>query len=173
MTCGAVERARLDSPNGPELPHDEDRPDSTADPVRIPYLAASRHSDVVGTLRVLSTRQRGGVTLPRMTYDRAYWEQLWAKTLREHPEKVAQRPPNAHLIAEVANLRPGRSLALVVIFIVWYLKITIEAHVESFAPLGYSAMFLVLLGSPLVLALRALRGQTIRYAISIAEYWSS
>jgi hypothetical protein len=45
-----------------------------------------------------------------MTYDRAYWEQLWAKTLRDHPEKVAQRPPNAHLIAEVAHLRPGRVL---------------------------------------------------------------
>jgi 2-polyprenyl-3-methyl-5-hydroxy-6-metoxy-1,4-benzoquinol methylase len=45
-----------------------------------------------------------------MTYDRASWEQLWAKTLREHPDKVAQRPPNAHLIAEVAGLRPGRSL---------------------------------------------------------------
>jgi len=25
--------------------------------------------------------------LLRMTYDRAYWEQLWAKTLREHPNK--------------------------------------------------------------------------------------
>ena len=45
-----------------------------------------------------------------MTYDRSYWEQLWAKTLREHPDKVAQRPPNAHLIAEVAGLRPGRAL---------------------------------------------------------------
>lgn len=45
-----------------------------------------------------------------MAYDRAYWEQLWAKTLREHPDKVAQRPPNAHLIAEVAGLRPGRAL---------------------------------------------------------------
>jgi SAM-dependent methyltransferase len=45
-----------------------------------------------------------------MSYDRAYWEQLWAKTLREHPDKVAQRPPNAHLIAEVASLRPGRAL---------------------------------------------------------------
>jgi SAM-dependent methyltransferase len=45
-----------------------------------------------------------------MTYDRAYWEQLWAKTLREHPDKVAQRPPNAHLIAQVASLRPGRAL---------------------------------------------------------------
>jgi SAM-dependent methyltransferase len=45
-----------------------------------------------------------------MTHDRAYWEQLWAKTLREHPDRVAQRPPNAHLIAEVARLRPGRAL---------------------------------------------------------------
>lgn len=45
-----------------------------------------------------------------MDYDRAYWEQLWAKTLREHPDKVARRPPNAHLIAEIANLRPGRAL---------------------------------------------------------------
>ena len=45
-----------------------------------------------------------------MTYDRAYWEQLWAKTLREHPDKVAQRPPNAHLIAAIAGLPPGRAL---------------------------------------------------------------
>lgn len=45
-----------------------------------------------------------------MTYDRAYWEQLWTRTLREHPDKVAQRPPSAHLIAEVARLRPGRAL---------------------------------------------------------------
>jgi SAM-dependent methyltransferase len=45
-----------------------------------------------------------------MTYDRVYWEQLWAKTLREHPDKVAQRPPNAHLVAEVAGLPPGRAL---------------------------------------------------------------
>jgi 2-polyprenyl-3-methyl-5-hydroxy-6-metoxy-1,4-benzoquinol methylase len=48
--------------------------------------------------------------LLRMTYDRAYWEQLWARTLREHPDKVAQRPPNPHLVAAVAGLRPGRSL---------------------------------------------------------------
>ncbi len=46
----------------------------------------------------------------RMAYDRAYWEQLWAKTLREHPDKVALRPPNAHMIAEIASSRPGRAL---------------------------------------------------------------
>jgi 2-polyprenyl-3-methyl-5-hydroxy-6-metoxy-1,4-benzoquinol methylase len=45
-----------------------------------------------------------------MTYDRAHWEQLWEKALREHADKVARRPPNAHLIAEVASLRPGRAL---------------------------------------------------------------
>jgi len=45
-----------------------------------------------------------------MAYDRGYWEQLWARTLREHPDKVAQRPPNAQLLAEIAGLRPGRSL---------------------------------------------------------------
>ena len=48
--------------------------------------------------------------LVRIIYDRAYWEQLWAKTLREHPDKVAQRPPNAHLVAAVSGVRPGRSL---------------------------------------------------------------
>jgi 2-polyprenyl-3-methyl-5-hydroxy-6-metoxy-1,4-benzoquinol methylase len=45
-----------------------------------------------------------------MPYDRAHWEQLWAKTLREHSEKVAQRPPNAHLMTAIAGLRPGRAL---------------------------------------------------------------
>lgn len=45
-----------------------------------------------------------------MSFDRAYWEQLWEKTLREHPDKVARRPPNAHLIAEVGGVRPGRAL---------------------------------------------------------------
>ncbi|MBX3126216.1 MAG: class I SAM-dependent methyltransferase [Polyangiaceae bacterium] len=45
-----------------------------------------------------------------MTYDRSYWEELWARTLREHPDKVAQHPPNAHLVAEVARLNPGRAL---------------------------------------------------------------
>jgi SAM-dependent methyltransferase len=43
-------------------------------------------------------------------YDRAYWEQLWEKTLRDHPDKVASRRPNATLVAEIAELRPGRAL---------------------------------------------------------------
>lgn len=44
------------------------------------------------------------------TYDQSFWEQLWSKTLREHADKVAQRPPNAHLVAEIANLNPKRAL---------------------------------------------------------------
>jgi 2-polyprenyl-3-methyl-5-hydroxy-6-metoxy-1,4-benzoquinol methylase len=43
-------------------------------------------------------------------FDQDYWEQLWAKTLREHADVVAHRPPNAHLLAEVAGLPPGRAL---------------------------------------------------------------
>ncbi|HEX2671488.1 MAG TPA: hypothetical protein VHM25_11480, partial [Polyangiaceae bacterium] len=46
--------------------------------------------------------------MPR--FDQAFWEQLWAKTLREHPDKVARRPPNAQLMAELSELAPGRAL---------------------------------------------------------------
>jgi SAM-dependent methyltransferase len=45
-----------------------------------------------------------------MIYDRTHWEQLWQKTLREHPDKVARRPPNAQLVSAVAELAPGRAL---------------------------------------------------------------
>jgi SAM-dependent methyltransferase len=45
-----------------------------------------------------------------MAYDRAHWEQLWEKTLREHADKVARRPPNPYLIEKAADLRPGRAL---------------------------------------------------------------
>jgi SAM-dependent methyltransferase len=44
------------------------------------------------------------------TYDRDFWEQLWAQTLRDHPQGVADRPPNAHLTALVGELGPGRAL---------------------------------------------------------------
>jgi 2-polyprenyl-3-methyl-5-hydroxy-6-metoxy-1,4-benzoquinol methylase len=43
-------------------------------------------------------------------YDQDFWEQLWSKTLREHADKLARRPPNAHLMAEAADLPPGRAL---------------------------------------------------------------
>jgi 2-polyprenyl-3-methyl-5-hydroxy-6-metoxy-1,4-benzoquinol methylase len=48
--------------------------------------------------------------MTKPSYDQDYWEQLWSKTLREHADKVATRPPNAHLMAEVASLAPGRAL---------------------------------------------------------------
>jgi 2-polyprenyl-3-methyl-5-hydroxy-6-metoxy-1,4-benzoquinol methylase len=43
-------------------------------------------------------------------YDRSFWEQRWSQALREHGDRVAQRPPNAHLTAEVSDLGPGRAL---------------------------------------------------------------
>src|SRR5262245_34676870 len=43
-------------------------------------------------------------------FDQDFWEQLWSKTLREHADKVASRPPNAHLTSELAALSPGRAL---------------------------------------------------------------
>jgi 2-polyprenyl-3-methyl-5-hydroxy-6-metoxy-1,4-benzoquinol methylase len=42
--------------------------------------------------------------------DRDYWERRWAQALREHPDRIASRPPNAHLLAETGGLRPGRAL---------------------------------------------------------------
>lgn len=48
------------------------------------------------------------MTTPK--FDQDFWERLWSKTLHEHADKVARRPPNAHLIAEIAGLPPGRAL---------------------------------------------------------------
>jgi 2-polyprenyl-3-methyl-5-hydroxy-6-metoxy-1,4-benzoquinol methylase len=43
-------------------------------------------------------------------YDRNFWEERWSQALREHGDRVAQRPPNAHLIAVAGGLHPGRAL---------------------------------------------------------------
>ncbi len=43
-------------------------------------------------------------------YDRSSWEARWAEALREHGDRVARRPPNAHLAAELGGLRGGRAL---------------------------------------------------------------
>ena len=43
-------------------------------------------------------------------YDRSFWEERWSEALREHGDRVAQRPPSAHLTAGVGELRPGRAL---------------------------------------------------------------
>ena len=42
--------------------------------------------------------------------DRDSWERRWEQAIREHPDAVASRPPNAHLLAEIGDLRPGRAL---------------------------------------------------------------
>ena len=47
-------------------------------------------------------------------YDRDFWEQRWSQALRAHGARVAQRPPNAHLTAEIGELRPGRAIPKVV-----------------------------------------------------------
>jgi 2-polyprenyl-3-methyl-5-hydroxy-6-metoxy-1,4-benzoquinol methylase len=44
------------------------------------------------------------------SYDREFWEQLWARTLRERAADVAVRPPNGHLITELSGLSPGHAL---------------------------------------------------------------
>ena len=75
------------------------------------------------TLRIRTKRawsrasRKPAATLPRLptvvtkpTYDQSFWEQLWSQTLREHPDKVAKRPPNAHLVSEVVDLHPKRAL---------------------------------------------------------------
>jgi 2-polyprenyl-3-methyl-5-hydroxy-6-metoxy-1,4-benzoquinol methylase len=43
-------------------------------------------------------------------FDQSYWQELWEKTLREHADKVAGRPPSAHLTKEAVGLPPGRAL---------------------------------------------------------------
>lgn len=65
----------------------------------------------VPTIEVAGVRWTGhtcGMTKPK--FDQDFWEQLWSKTLRDDPDKVARRPPNAHLLAEAADLSPGRAL---------------------------------------------------------------
>jgi SAM-dependent methyltransferase len=44
------------------------------------------------------------------TFDRESWERRWEQALREHPDRVAARAPNAHLLSEIAGLQPGRAL---------------------------------------------------------------
>lgn len=43
-------------------------------------------------------------------FDQAAWERRWSAALRDHADAVDRRPPNAHLLAEVADLPPGRAL---------------------------------------------------------------
>ncbi len=44
------------------------------------------------------------------TYDRDFWERLWARTLSEHGDQVAHRPANGHLTSEIDGLKPCLAL---------------------------------------------------------------
>jgi 2-polyprenyl-3-methyl-5-hydroxy-6-metoxy-1,4-benzoquinol methylase len=54
--------------------------------------------------RMTSARETGG------DFGRDSWDRRWSQALREGAHAVARRPPNAHLVAEAAGLRPGRAL---------------------------------------------------------------
>ena len=41
------------------------------------------------------------------SFDREFWERRWTQVIREHPDQVASRPPNAHLLGEVRDLATG------------------------------------------------------------------
>lgn len=43
-------------------------------------------------------------------FDRDSWERRWSRVLTDGAQAVARRPPNAHLLAEAAQLPPGRAL---------------------------------------------------------------
>ncbi len=43
-------------------------------------------------------------------FDRDAWERRWEQVLREHPDMVASRPPNAYVVTEFAELPAGRAL---------------------------------------------------------------
>lgn len=48
--------------------------------------------------------------MTNQTFDRDSWERRWAQVLRDHPDKVASRPPNAHLLTEVGDVAAGLAL---------------------------------------------------------------
>jgi SAM-dependent methyltransferase len=73
--------------------------DDVVDPVGIPKPEAHDHYGRQGPPRADMSE-----------YDRNFWEERWSQVLREHGDRVAKRPPNAHLTAEVGHLRSGRAL---------------------------------------------------------------
>ena len=44
------------------------------------------------------------------TFDQSSWDERWSLALQASPEKVASRPPSAHLLAEIEDLQPGLAL---------------------------------------------------------------
>lgn len=43
-------------------------------------------------------------------FDRSFWEERWARALQGHAGTGLPRSPNAHLVAELADLSPGLAL---------------------------------------------------------------
>ncbi|WP_082563705.1 class I SAM-dependent methyltransferase [Nocardioides sp. Root140] len=43
-------------------------------------------------------------------HDRDAWEHRWEQVLRDHPDKLASRAPNQHLLDQTVGLPPGRAL---------------------------------------------------------------
>jgi SAM-dependent methyltransferase len=43
-------------------------------------------------------------------FDRDFWERRWAQALREQPDAVANRPPNARLVGVASDLTAGLAL---------------------------------------------------------------
>ena len=43
-------------------------------------------------------------------FDRSFWEERWARALQRHAGTGLPRSPNAHLVAELADLSPGLAL---------------------------------------------------------------
>lgn len=48
--------------------------------------------------------------MARPTYDQAFWEELWTRTLQGQAAKVAARGPSAQLVSVAEELAPGRAL---------------------------------------------------------------
>ncbi|MEJ3658375.1 class I SAM-dependent methyltransferase [Actinomycetes bacterium KLBMP 9759] len=44
------------------------------------------------------------------TFDREFWEERWARALREHGDAITSMPPNAYLTDAATDLRRGRAL---------------------------------------------------------------
>jgi SAM-dependent methyltransferase len=44
------------------------------------------------------------------TFDRDFWEQRWTQVRSDHPDALTGRPPNPHVLADLADLPPGRAL---------------------------------------------------------------
>lgn len=43
-------------------------------------------------------------------FDQAAWDERWAAVLRDHPDVIANRPPNELLVSTAGGLSPGRAL---------------------------------------------------------------